>query len=382
MGSIELTEIDKVYENGFHAVHNLTLDVADGEFLVLVGPSGCGKSTALRMIAGLESITSGELRIGDKVVNDLEPKDRDIAMVFQSYALYPHLTVRNNIAFALKLKKMPKDEINQRVENAARILELTENLDRRPGQLSGGQRQRVAMGRAIVREPQAFLMDEPLSNLDAKLRVQMRAEVSKIQHSLNVTTVYVTHDQIEAMTMGDRVAVLSRGFLQQVDTPQNLYDHPHNLFVGAFIGSPQMNMLQATVTRNGDGTTLRVGSNTLTVPPSVLAARPSLASYDGRRVAVGIRPEHLSSAADGAPDTISGVIDVREGLGSEVILHMVTDAIGVDTSEAENSEEKSDRVVVARVEPHTTAQVGEQAVLAVDTSCIHLFDLDTGLSLN
>ena len=382
MGSIELTEIDKVYENGFHAVHNLTLDVADGEFLVLVGPSGCGKSTALRMIAGLESITSGELRIGDKVVNDLEPKDRDIAMVFQSYALYPHLTVRNNIAFALKLKKMPKDEINQRVENAARILELTENLDRRPGQLSGGQRQRVAMGRAIVREPQAFLMDEPLSNLDAKLRVQMRAEVSKIQHSLNVTTVYVTHDQIEAMTMGDRVAVLSRGFLQQVDTPQNLYDHPHNLFVGAFIGSPQMNMLQATVTRNGDGTTLRVGSNTLTVPPSVLAARPSLASYDGRRVAVGIRPEHLSSAADGAPDTISGVIDVREGLGSEVILHMVTDAIGVDTSEAENSEEKSDRVVVARVEPHTTAQVGEQAVLAVDTSSIHLFDLDTGLSLN
>ena len=382
MGSIELTEIDKVYENGFHAVHNLTLDVADGEFLVLVGPSGCGKSTALRMIAGLESITSGELRIGDKVVNDLEPKDRDIAMVFQSYALYPHLTVRNNIAFALKLKKMPKDEINQRVENAARILELTENLDRRPGQLSGGQRQRVAMGRAIVREPQAFLMDEPLSNLDAKLRVQMRAEVSKIQHSLNVTTVYVTHDQIEAMTMGDRVAVLSRGFLQQVDTPQNLYDHPHNLFVGAFIGSPQMNMLQATVTRNGDGTTLRVGSNTLTVPPSVLAARPSLAGYDGRRVAVGIRPEHLSSAADGAPDTISGVIDVREGLGSEVILHMVTDAIGVDTSEAENNEEKSDRVVVARVEPHTTAQVGEQAVLAVDTSCIHLFDLDTGLSLN
>ena len=381
MGSITLNAIDKVYENGFHAVHKLSLDVADGEFLVLVGPSGCGKSTALRMIAGLESITSGELRIGDKVVNDLEPKDRDIAMVFQSYALYPHLTVRNNIAFALKLKKMPKAEINERVEKAARILELTENLDRRPGQLSGGQRQRVAMGRAIVRQPQAFLMDEPLSNLDAKLRVQMRAEVAKIQHSLNVTTVYVTHDQIEAMTMGDRVAVLSRGFLQQVDTPQNLYDHPDNLFVAAFIGSPQMNLLEATVSRNGGGTTLRVGSNTLTVPASVMAAHPSLADYDGRRVAVGIRPEHLSAASDGAPDTIKGVIHVREGLGSEVILHMTTDAVGVDTAAAENRAETSDRVVVARVEPHTTAQVGERAVLGVDTTRIHLFDCETGRAL-
>ncbi len=294
MGNIVLNEIDKVYDNGFHAVHKLSLDVADGEFLVLVGPSGCGKSTALRMIAGLETITSGELRIGDKVVNDLEPKDRDIAMVFQSYALYPHLTVRDNIAFALKLKKMPKDEINERVDKAARILELTENLDRKPGQLSGGQRQRVAMGRAIVRQPQAFLMDEPLSNLDAKLRVQMRAEVSKLQHTLNVTTVYVTHDQIEAMTMGDRVAVLSRGVLQQVGTPQDLYDHPDNLFVGAFIGSPQMNLLEATVSSNGGGTTLKFGSSTLTVPASVLAKAPSLAGYDGRRVAVGIRPEHLT----------------------------------------------------------------------------------------
>ena len=233
------------------------------------------------------------------------------------------------------------------------------------------------MGRAIVRQPQAFLMDEPLSNLDAKLRVQMRAEVSKIQHSLNVTTIYVTHDQIEAMTMGDRVAVLSRGVLQQVDTPQNLYDHPRNLFVGAFIGSPQMNLLEATVTRNGDGTTLRVGTSTLTVPESVLAARPSLAGYDGRRVAVGIRPEHLSAAAEGAPDTIKGVIDVREGLGSEVILHMTTDAIGVDTAAAENKVAESDRVVVARVEPHTTAQVGERAVLGVDTRRLHLFDLDS-----
>ena len=381
MGNIVLNEIDKVYDNGFHAVHKLSLDVADGEFLVLVGPSGCGKSTALRMIAGLESITSGELRIGDKRVNDLEPKDRDIAMVFQSYALYPHLTVRDNIAFALKLKKMPKNEINERVENAARILELTENLDRKPGQLSGGQRQRVAMGRAIVRQPQAFLMDEPLSNLDAKLRVQMRAEVSKLQHTLNVTTVYVTHDQIEAMTMGDRVAVLSRGVLQQVGSPQDLYDHPDNLFVGAFIGSPQMNLLEATVSSNGGGTTLKFGSSTITVPAPVLAACPSLTGYDGRRVAVGIRPEHLKVGTDGAPDTISGLVDVREGLGSEVILHVTTDAVGVDTSAAENTAATSDRVVVARVEPHATAQVGERASLAVDAAQIHVFDLETGLAL-
>jgi len=350
--------------------------------LVLVGPSGCGKSTALRMIAGLETITSGELRIGGKVVNDLEPKDRDIAMVFQSYALYPHLTVRDNIAFALKLRKMPKQEINERVEKAAKILELTENLDRKPAHLSGGQRQRVAMGRAIVRQPQAFLMDEPLSNLDAKLRVQMRAEVSKLQHTLNVTTLYVTHDQIEAMTMGDRVAVLSRGVLQQVGTPQDLYDRPDNLFVGAFIGSPQMNLLQATLSKSGDVTTLTAGSNTLTVPASVLAARASLVDYyDGRRLAVGIRPEHLHIADDGAPDTIAGVVEVREGLGNEVILHAATNAVGVDTSAAENTAATSDRVVVARVEPHVTAQIGDRVSLSVDTSQLHLFDLETGIRL-
>jgi multiple sugar transport system ATP-binding protein len=383
VGNIVLNEVDKVYENGFHAVHKLSLDVADGEFLVLVGPSGCGKSTALRMIAGLETITSGELRIGGKVVNDLEPKDRDIAMVFQSYALYPHLTVRDNIAFALKLRKMPKHEINERVEKAAKILELTENLDRRPAHLSGGQRQRVAMGRAIVRQPQAFLMDEPLSNLDAKLRVQMRAEVSKLQHSLNVTTLYVTHDQIEAMTMGDRVAVLSRGILQQVGTPQDLYDRPENLFVGAFIGSPQMNLLQATLSNNGGAATLTAGSNTLTVPEKVLAARPALADYrDGRRLAVGIRPEHLHIADDGAPDTIAGVVEVREGLGNEVILHVTTNAVGVDTSAAENTTATSDRVVVARVEPHVTVQIGDRVSLSVDTSQLHLFDLETGIRLS
>ena len=381
MGEIVLSEVDKIYENGFHAVHQLSLDVADGEFLVLVGPSGCGKSTALRMIAGLETISSGELRIGGRVVNDLEPKDRDIAMVFQSYALYPHLTVRDNIAFALKLRKMPKQEINERVANAARILELTENLDRKPAQLSGGQRQRVAMGRAIVRQPQAFLMDEPLSNLDAKLRVQMRAEVSKLQHSLNVTTVYVTHDQIEAMTMGDRVAVLSRGVLQQVGTPQVLYDHPDNLFVGAFIGSPQMNLFEANVSSTSDGTLLTLGSNTLSVPASVVAAHPSLAEYDGRRIAVGIRPEHLRIAAAGDADTLNGVVEVREGLGSEIILYVATDAAGVDTSAAENTAATSDRVVVARIEPHATAQIGDRASLAVDTSQLHLFDLGTGVRL-
>ncbi|MFM2073062.1 MAG: sn-glycerol-3-phosphate transporter ATP-binding protein UgpC [Actinomycetota bacterium] len=382
MGSIVLNEVDKVYENGFHAVTKLSLDVADGEFLVLVGPSGCGKSTALRMIAGLESITSGEMSIGGTVVNDLEPKDRDIAMVFQSYALYPHLTVRDNIAFALKLRKMPKDEITQRVDEAARILELTENLDRRPGQLSGGQRQRVAMGRAIVRQPQAFLMDEPLSNLDAKLRVQMRAEISRLQHSLNVTTVYVTHDQIEAMTMGDRVAVMSRGELQQVDSPQNLYDAPRNLFVAAFIGSPQMNLLHAQLTLTSSGASVRVGSHDLSVPQSVLDARPSLAGYDGRSVAIGIRPEHLTVASDGTPDSISGQVEIREGLGSEVILHLSTDTQGVDTSAAENPTAGSNRTLVARLEPHTKVVPGDHTSLAVQTASMHLFDLETGLAIN
>ena len=253
MATVQLEGVNKVYENGFQAIHDLDLEIADREFLVLVGPSGCGKSTALRMIAGLETISDGTLRIGDRVVNDVEPKDRDIAMVFQNYALYPHMSVYDNIGFALKLAKVPKEEIDTRVRKAAAILELESNLDRKPGQLSGGQRQRVAMGRAIVRQPAAFLMDEPLSNLDAKLRVQMRAEIAALQRELAVTTVYVTHDQIEAMTMGDRVAVLKDGYLQQVDTPQNLYDHPVNVFVAAFIGSPSMNLFEATVTLAGDG---------------------------------------------------------------------------------------------------------------------------------
>ncbi len=380
MATITLNDIDKVYENGFRAVSNLSLDIEDGEFLVLVGPSGCGKSTALRMIAGLESITGGELRIGDRVVNDLEPKDRDIAMVFQSYALYPHLTVRDNIAFALKLAKMPKEEIERRVSDAAQTLELTDNLDRKPAQLSGGQRQRVAMGRAIVRQPQAFLMDEPLSNLDAKLRVQMRGEIARLQHELNTTTVYVTHDQIEAMTMGDRVAVMSKGTLMQVDSPQNLYDRPANLFVAAFIGSPQMNLLRAGYQSGPGGGTLRLGSSTIT-----LAEAPeTLAKYSGSEVAVGIRPEHLSEAVAGSTgNTISGKVTVREGLGSEVILHIDVDAPGVDTDDIRDATEGHAELqsVSARLPPTTQLRVDDTVTLQVEAAQMHLFDLLTGLAI-
>jgi multiple sugar transport system ATP-binding protein len=385
MGQITLDKVDKIYENGFHAVRELSLHVEDGEFLVLVGPSGCGKSTALRMIAGLESINSGTLVIGDREVTDLEPKDRDIAMVFQSYALYPHLTVRDNIAFALKLRKMPKDEINRRVDEAARILELTDELDRRPGQLSGGQRQRVAMGRAIVRAPQAFLMDEPLSNLDAKLRVQMRAEISKLQRTLGITTVYVTHDQIEAMTMGDRVAVLSRGVLQQVDTPQNLYDHPDNLFVATFIGSPQMNVLRGVYSSGGEGGSIAIGSQQVRVPASVLSARPSLAGYDGREIAIGLRPEHLEDAAlvDGEVETITGQVEIREGLGSEVLLHVSLDARGITSDEIEGRgvAVAGDVTIVGRVSPTTALRPGDTARLTVRPDQMHLFDVETGLAI-
>src|SRR5580658_928058 len=282
MAPVSLEKINKVYENGFHAVKDLSVNIADGEFMVLVGPSGCGKTTALRMVAGLEDITSGILRIGGKEANDETPKERDIAMVFQNYALYPHMTVAENIGFALKLRKLPKDQLDSKVKGAAEILGLTDWLDRKPGQLSGGQRQRVAMGRAIVRSPSVFLMDEPLSNLDAKLRVQMRAEVQRIQRRINVATLYVTHDQIEAMTMGDRVAVLRSGLLQQVDTPQNLYDHPDNVFVAAFIGSPAMNLYEATM--SGDAHQVKVGSQTLPLPDDLFAAHPGLLRYGGKKV--------------------------------------------------------------------------------------------------
>ena len=383
MARIQLDQLDKVYDNGFHSVDDLTIDIADGEFLVLVGPSGCGKSTALRMIAGLETITSGTLKIGDTVVNDKPSKDRDIAMVFQSYALYPHLTVRENIAFPLKLRKMPKDEIKRRVDEAARLLELDEYIDRKPANLSGGQRQRVAMGRAIVRQPAAFLMDEPLSNLDAKLRVQMRSEIAKLQRSLKVTTIYVTHDQVEAMTMGDRVAVLSRGSLQQVDTPQNLYDYPDNLFVAAFIGSPQMNLLEGTLRLSGEGASVELGSQRLNVPGSVLAAAPRLRQYDGKRLGVGIRPETMHYLEPGADrtSTIAGAVELREGLGSEIVVHMRVDAPSVRPADVDDLSEGEGSLFVARLDPRSHVTIGEDVVLGVATDRLHFFDLETTLAI-
>ncbi|MGQ0434965.1 MAG: ABC transporter ATP-binding protein [Microthrixaceae bacterium] len=389
MAEVTLDKVNKIYENGFHAVHDLDLDVHDGEFLVLVGPSGCGKSTALRMVAGLESISSGKLTIGDRVVNDVHPKDRDIAFVFQNYALYPHMTVRDNIGFALKLRKTPKGEINQRVDEAARLLELSDLLDIKPGQLSGGQRQRVAMGRAIVRRPQVFLMDEPLSNLDAKLRVQMRAEISRLQHDLGVTTLYVTHDQIEAMTMGHRVAVMSKGLLQQVDTPQNLYDHPDNLYVATFIGSPQMNLVMGTV-HLGASPHVTVGKHRLDLPASLIAARPAVEGYDGREVVVGIRPESLEDATI-KPDTagnrsIEATVELREGLGSEVVAHAKLDAVPPRVETAQRDPDATlagtgGVELVARLDPRTTVAVDKLAQFTVDVETLHLFDPKSTLAI-
>ncbi len=383
MATVVMNQVTKVYENGFEAVHQLSLDVAEGEFMVLVGPSGCGKTTALRMVAGLEDITAGTLEIGGQVVNDKSPKERDIAMVFQNYALYPHMTVAQNIGFALKVAKRPKPEIDTKVHEAAEILGLTEWLDRKPGQLSGGQRQRVAMGRAIVREPSVFLMDEPLSNLDAKLRVQMRAEVSHIQRHLGVATMYVTHDQIEAMTMGDRVAVLRSGYLQQVDKPQVLYEHPDNLFVAAFIGSPAMNLYRATL---GDGVrSLQLGSQTVTLPDSVAAAHPGLGKYAGREIAVGLRPEHLPIPLDGETGpTLEGDVDLVEALGSELLVHFRIDAKQV-VAEGAGSDEEAELgtfdVAVARVDPRSAVKPGDRARFAIDTARMQFFDLDTDLAI-
>ena len=387
MATVVLDTVNKTYDNGFHAVHDLSIDIKDSEFLVLVGPSGCGKSTALRMVAGLETITSGTLSIGDRVVNDVHPKDRDIAFVFQNYALYPHMTVRQNIGFALKLRRTPKEEVDRRVDEAARLLELTSYLDRKPGQLSGGQRQRVAMGRAIVRRPQVFLMDEPLSNLDAKLRVQMRAEVSRLQHDLGVTTIYVTHDQTEAMTMGDRVAVLSDGRLQQIDTPQNLYDHPDNLFVATFIGSPQMNLVLGSVAEGGASVT--VGQTRLDVPEARLLDSPALRSYGGRDVIVGIRPESLEDASldGGAVEGRSLPVRVllREGLGSEVVVHAQLDARApsVETAQGEHTllTESSGVGIIARLDPGTRVALDEPAVFNVAVERLHFFDPQTGLAI-
>jgi multiple sugar transport system ATP-binding protein len=379
VATVDLQQVNKVYENGFHAVKDLTLDVREGEFMVLVGPSGCGKTTALRMVAGLEEITSGTLRIGGKVVNDETPKDRDIAMVFQNYALYPHMSVAENIGFALKLRKLSKAEVEAKVKETAEILGLTDWLSRKPGQLSGGQRQRVAMGRAIVREPAVFLMDEPLSNLDAKLRVQMRAEVQRIQRRIGVATLYVTHDQVEAMTMGDRVAVLRSGVLQQADHPQVLYDHPDNLFVAAFIGSPAMNLYEASVTE--DAGAVRVGSQELALPAACRDAHPALAGYAGRKIVLGLRPEHLTAATDGsAGPYLTGTVDLVEALGSELQVHFTIDARRVRAEGATTADEEATAQSgegVARIDPVTKVKVGERITFAVNTAGMQFFDPET-----
>ncbi|HWO70862.1 MAG TPA: sn-glycerol-3-phosphate ABC transporter ATP-binding protein UgpC [Actinomycetota bacterium] len=400
MAEIVLEDVSKVYPDGTRAVSDLDLGIADGEFMVLVGPSGCGKTTALRMIAGLEDVTEGTIRIGERVVNDVPPKDRDVAMVFQNYALYPHMTVYENMAFGLRLRRMDKAEIDRRVREAARILGLSELLDKKPRALSGGQRQRVAMGRAIVREPRAFLMDEPLSNLDAKLRVQMRAEIARLQNDLGVTTVYVTHDQVEAMTMGDRVAVIKKGELQQVAPPQELYDHPVNLFVAGFIGSPAMNMVEAELIRADGGLAARFGETTLRIDERALEERPALRAYEGRKVVVGIRPEDIEDAslvADAPPDRrIRAVVDLREALGSEILIHfqvrapmVLTEdtrelAVDVGTEALERLEERARAAVssfVAQLNPRTGAREGEPIELVVDTSRMHFFDVETGLGI-
>ena len=375
MAEVVFDRVDKVYPNGFPAIRGLDLEIADRELLVLVGPSGCGKSTALRMVAGLEEITGGQIRIGDRVVNEVAPKDRDIAMVFQNYALYAHMSVYDNIGFALKLARVPKAERDRRIREAARILELEENLSRKPGQLSGGQRQRVAMGRAIVREPSAFLMDEPLSNLDAKLRVQMRAEIARLQRDLEVTTVFVTHDQVEAMTMGDRVAVLKDGVLQQVDTPQSLYDRPGNVFVAAFIGSPSMNLFQAAL----DGDRLEVGSAAFDLPAPVFDARPALRSFDGARVIVGIRPEDFRDPAavpgGAAGPRLATAISLVEALGSELLVHFRLDAVPVDAGDPDQAEELSREAnAVGRFDPRSRVRVGDRAEVEVVVSNLHFFD--------
>jgi multiple sugar transport system ATP-binding protein len=393
MAAVAFERVTKVYADGIKAVNDFQLEIADSEFVVLVGPSGCGKTTALRMLAGLEEITSGVMRIGDRVVNYVPSRDRDIAMVFQSYALYPHLSVYENIAFGLKVKKVPKDEIERRVSNAARILDLEAFLKRKPRALSGGQRQRVAMGRAIVREPSAFLMDEPLSNLDAKLRVQMRAEISRLQHDLGVTTLYVTHDQIEAMTMGDRVAVMRKGELQQVADPQELYDRPINLFVGGFIGSPAMNMLEATLERKNGSLVANFGKQSLELSHAAVSARRALEDYVGKLVVVGIRPEHLEDASlarDDSQPKLRGNVVLREALGSEIMVHFIVDARPALTEDVRELAEDvggelpdaaHESTLVARFNARSRVREGEEADVAVDTSELHFFDPESGLGI-
>ncbi len=393
MAEIEYDSVAKVYDDGTRAVHDLNLEIKDGELMVLVGPSGCGKTTALRMLAGLEEISEGDIRIGERIVNDLTPKDRDVAMVFQSYALYPHMTVEQNLAFGLKLRKLPKKEIKERVHRAARTLQIEEFLKRKPRALSGGQRQRVAMGRAIVREPQAFLMDEPLSNLDAKLRVQVRAEIHQLQRRLGVTTIYVTHDQVEAMTMGDRVSVMNAGHLLQVDTPQVLYDSPVNEFVAGFIGSPAINLVEAQLESANGALSVEFGGHRLTVDEQAARNRSGLKDYVGRTVMLGIRPEDFEDASlepDTPPDRRLKVVpDLEEPLGSEVLVYFGTEATKVVSSAAaadagedaevqlgggDDDESEPTTHLVARVSPRTRIAVGQEVELAVDTSRLYFFD--------
>ena len=391
VASITFDKVGKIYPGGNRVITDVNLNISDGEFLVLVGPSGCGKSTLLRMIAGLEEVTEGELKIGDRVVNDVTPKDRDIAMVFQNYALYPHMTVFDNMAFGLKLRKMSKEEINRRVNEAARVLELSEYLQRKPKALSGGQRQRVAMGRAIVREPSAFLMDEPLSNLDAKLRVQMRSEIGLLQQRLGTTTVYVTHDQVEAMTMGDRVAVIRKGRLQQVDTPRNLYDFPDNLFVAGFIGSPSMNFIYGTLEGEGDDVYANLGGDKVKLDRTAMAEKTGLADYKGKEIVVGIRPEmfELVAAVPSADpqQTISVKVGLVEQLGSEAYIHFVKPSPPVVTPDIREllADQGTDAASLgdetkftARVDPDFVPKPGDEAKLVVETEKLHFFDKETG----
>jgi multiple sugar transport system ATP-binding protein len=395
MAEIEFIDVQKIYDDGTQAVFDLNLAINDGELMVLVGPSGCGKTTALRMVAGLEEISAGELRIGDRIVNDLTPKERNIAMVFQSYALYPHMTVEENLAFSLRLHKMPKSEVDERVRRAASILQIEQYLKRKPRALSGGQRQRVAMGRAIVREPNAFLMDEPLSNLDAKLRVQMRAEIHQLQRRLDVTTIYVTHDQVEAMTMGDRVAVMNAGRLQQVDTPQMLYDHPKNEFVAGFIGSPAINLVEARLEQTNGHYSVKFGEHRLTIDDGVARNHSRMNEYVGKEIILGIRPEDFEDASL-EPDVPSDRrlkvdVDLTEPLGAEVLVHFSTDAKGIVSSAAaaDVGEDADVRLgggdedtaagtrLVARVSPRTHVAIGRPAELTVDTSRLYFFDPQT-----
>jgi multiple sugar transport system ATP-binding protein len=383
MAEITLEKLTKVYGDGTRAVSELDLEIEDGEFVVLVGPSGCGKTSALRMVAGLEPITEGRVVIGGEVVNKLPPKDRDIAMIFQNYALYPHMSAFENMAFGLKLRGMKKERRGDRVKSTANTLGLAEVLPKKPRTLSGGQRQRVAMGRAIVREPRAFLMDEPLSNLDAKLRVEMRAEIARLQRELGVTTIYVTHDQVEAMTLGDRVAIMRDGVLQQVAQPQELYDRPRNLFVAEFIGSPAMNLIGADLRRSNGDWTATFGDTTLRVGERVLSSRPGLPKFEGRRLILGVRPEDIEDAAFGEGQRVSAVVDIRENMGSEVFVHFGVGAkmvLGEDVRAAvgEEAAEVKSSAWVARLDRDTAATEQQPIELAVDTNRLHFFDPETG----